>query len=244
MAATGHTIYVTYQLSDSPYSASTNYGHSKSLHCAHIQEMSTNTLVGKTLNMYFPSANDFSFMNVPTGATAETGFTATNLYALVQIVSGMTGTTANTANWNVIELTSQITNHTVGQPIDPVNLADTIFNVDPVDLTTGYTLSYLNYPNSLTADDEKLAFGEEVFFFGNVKSDFKSTAYITDIPIELPLNEFNSTTNPTWDGVSSVSVSEIGIYNTNGDLVAIGKINDPIEKNSTIGRTLLFGMDF
>ena len=72
----------------------------------------------------------------------------------------------------------------------------------------------------------------------------KATAYTTDIPIVMPLNQFNSTTNPTWDGSVPVSVSEVGIYDSVGNLVAIGKLNNPISKDSTIARTIVFAMDF
>jgi hypothetical protein len=114
--------------------------------------------------------------------------------------------------------------------IPEVNAADT------------YDLSYLNYPTELQTDN--LAWGEEAFFFGNVKTDIRATAYVTDISIVLPLNEFNSSTNPTWDGESAVSISEVGIYDEGGNLVAIGKLNNPITKDSTISRTILFAMDF
>jgi len=58
------------------------------------------------------------------------------------------------------------------------------------------------------------------------------------------LSEFNSTTNPTWDGISSVAISEIGIYDEDKNLVAIGKLNNPIIKDSSITRTISFAIDF
>ena len=60
----------------------------------------------------------------------------------------------------------------------------------------------------------------------------------------MVLGQFNSTTNPTWDSVSSVYATEVGIYDSNGNLVAIGKFNDPVEKNSNIARTIEFAIDF
>ena len=59
-----------------------------------------------------------------------------------------------------------------------------------------------------------------------------------------PLNEFNSTSNPTWDGLETVYISEIGIYDSNKNLVAIGKLNDPVAKDATIARTIVFALDF
>ena len=107
-----------------------------------------------------------------------------------------------------------------------------------------YDLSYLDYPSNLSIDDDKLAFGEEAFFFGNVKSEIQAIAYTTEIPAVLQLNEYNSTTNETWDGLSAVSISEMGIFNSNNDLVGIGKLNNPINKDSTTYRTILFSIDF
>ena len=59
----------------------------------------------------------------------------------------------------------------------------------------------------------------------------------------MNLGDFNSSTNATWDG-QSVFASEIGIYDDNNNLVAIGKFNDPVEKNATLSRTILFAIDF
>lgn len=246
--ATGVTVFSTYQFTGSSYSASAGYGHSTPLHCGYIQTSTTDTLDGKSINMYFPTVTEFAFLTDPTTAPSSTGFTATGFRALIQVVSGITdsGTTItpDPAGWFVVDLTDQILNHTVGDAINAFDLASTTFTIDPLELTVNYTLSYLNYPTNLSIDDDRLAFGEEVFFYGNIKTDIKATAYTSDIPIVLPLNEFNSTTNPTWDGASSVYVSEVGIYNSNGELVAIGKLNNPIEKNSSISRTILFAMDF
>ena len=89
-----------------------------------------------------------------------------------------------------------------------------------------------------------MGYGEEAFFFGTVRTDIRATVYTTDIPIQLPLNEFNTTTNPTWNGVESVAISEIGIYDDNNNLVAIGKLNHPISKDATIARTIAFQLDF
>ncbi|NKC10614.1 hypothetical protein HAU05_26850, partial [Klebsiella variicola] len=69
-------------------------------------------------------------------------------------------------------------------------------SVPDINIAPIYDLSYLNYPNELETD--RLAWGEEAFFFGNVKTDIKAIAYTTDIPVVMPLNQFNSSTNPTW----------------------------------------------
>ena len=107
-----------------------------------------------------------------------------------------------------------------------------------------YDLSYLNYPSALSADDNKLCFGDEMYFLGNVTADIHADVFTTDPQIELSQNEFNSSTNATWDGISPVAITEIGIYDSNKNLVAIGKLNDPIIKDFTIARTITFAIDF
>lgn len=106
---------------------------------------------------------------------------------------------------------------------------------------TNYNLDYINYPK---IGEDKLSFGDEIFFFGNVSADIESIVHSTDLAINLPLNEFNYTTNNTWDGESSVYISEIGIYDDDNNLVAIAKLSKPIEKNSNISRTFAFSLDF
>ena len=87
-------------------------------------------------------------------------------------------------------------------------------------------------------------FGDEEFFFGNVESDIEAVVLTTDIPIYLPPDEFNTSTNKTWEENLDVYVSEVGIYDEEDNLVAIGKLNDPIRKAQGISRTIIFGFDF
>lgn len=238
------TVFVTYQFESSGFTASTSHGYSTPLHCAYVKQLTVDSLTGNTLNLYFNNASEFSFLSDATDGSG-TGYTATRFYALVQ-VTGATGNTIkpDPANWYKVDLTSQIPSHTIGQSINSSNLVSTTYEIPLTGLTNSYDLSYLNYPTNLGNNDAKLAFGEEVFFYGNVKGQIKATAYITDIPISLSLNEFNSTTNPTWDNESAVYITEVGIYDNDGNLVAKGKLNNPIKKDSTIARTLQFSIDF
>lgn len=253
--ASGYTVFVTYQLTDAPFTASTSYGFGTPLHCAYVQTITTDVIIGKGANLFFNSLADFSFLR-GSGTTGGTGYSASRLYIVAQVVSGITDSTItitpDPANWGIIDVTDQIPNHTVGEFIEPTNLISHLFSFEPVALATEetYKLDYLNYPTNTDdtlggypEENFRLSFGEEVFFYGNVRSDIRATAYTTDIPINLSLNEFNASTNPTWNQ-ASVYVTEVGLYNNNGDLVAIGKLNNPIEKNSNIARTILFAMDF
>lgn len=244
--ATGYTVFTTYLFEDTPAAASTSYGYSTAIHCKYIQSFTTDSLNGKALNMYFSSENDLPFL-ADTGSTNGTGFTATRIVALIQVMNGVSdsGTTINPTSdgWYRYDITNQIENHVFGAVIDRKSLVNTLFVIEFNKLSDPYVLDYLNYPSNI-ADNNVMGFGEEVIFFGTVRSDIKATVYTTDIAINLPLNSYNSTTNPTWDGSSKVSISEVGIYDDNNNLVGIGKLNFPIDKDSSIARTISFQLDF
>jgi len=255
------TIFLTYMLTTSspsgstsrPYAVNNTYGYSTAVHCNYIQRLETDSLFNKTINFIVPDGSLFPFLRdayqIQAGYSGE-GWNAHKLYALVQIANG-TGSTvsADPANWSIIDVTPQLDNYSTFSgstiPVAAFNSSTIItIGVQEVLNAPKYSLAYLNYPSKLGVDDNKLAFGEEAFFYGNVKTEIYAIAYTTEIPAVLPLNQYNSTTNPTWDQASPVVISEMGIFDSNNYLVGIGKLNNPIEKDSTIYRTVLFSIDF
>lgn len=259
--ATSKTIFFTYVLSNTPISGDTvapyqnlvTYGYSNAIHCNYIERLETDSLANKGINFVVPDGSLFPFLRssieIQNGYDG-TGWNARYLYALIQILDGTGSTiTANPAEWKIIDVTPQMDGYSTfsGSTIPTTAFnSSTIITIKVVDVINApiYDLSYLNYPTDLPSDNESLAFGEEAFFFGNVNTEIYATAYTTEIPAVLPLNEYNSTTNETWDGLSPVVISEMGIFNNNNDLVGIGKLNNPIDKDSTIYRTILFSIDF
>lgn len=249
--ATGKTIFITYNFEGGPFGEYANYGFNEAIHCNYITKLETDTLDGKDINFFFSSVDDFPFMVGPSGITfgqSGEGWNGYRINAIVQIVDGVSdsGTTISPSatGWKKIDVTEQILNHVSGQTINPSAMTQTIFVVSQVEyaLAPTYTLDYLDVPN--INDSDSLSFGEEIYFFGNIKSEIEAVAYSTDIAVNLPLNQFNSTTNPTWDSSVPVQITEIGIYDDAGNLVAIGKLNYPIAKNSAVSRSILFQMDF
>jgi hypothetical protein len=148
----------------------------------------------------------------------------------------------------MFDVTDQVSGFTTGTTfmLTPAKITSTVFSVPlyKYGSMTTYDLDYLDYPSHLSVDDDKLCFGDEEYFFGNVSADIEAIAYSTDLAINLPLNEFNSTSNVTWDRVSPVYITEIGVYDENQNLVGIAKLNNPIPKDATISRTIVFGLDF
>jgi hypothetical protein len=246
--ANGYTVFFSYLLV--PTTGYTNGGgYSEAIHCNYINRIYLESIVNKEVNINFTNFSDFKFLS----AVGGTGFTANQIFVLVQLIDNASYTNLSdvkpiAADWKMWDVTDQVSGYTTGNTfaLTQANITSTIYSVPIYKYGSlpSYNLNYLNYPNHLTSDDDKLCFGDEEYFFGNVCSDIEAIAYTTDLAINLPLNQFNSTSNATWDGVSQVFITEIGLYDGNKNLIAIAKLNDPIPKDGTIARTMVFGLDF
>jgi hypothetical protein len=248
----GNTAFITYVLIPNGLQTTGNY--SQAIHCNYIKKIDLGSAdpYVQEIRFNFPNKNDFKFLAKDTIVTNTlgTGFTANKIHAIVQIVDNAPFTSYDDVKpdpikWKQFDVTNQVSGYTTGNTffLTPDNITSTVFKVSLLSYTNSsifipYNLDYLDYSNN------ELPFGEETYFFGNVSSGIKADVYTTDININLPLNEFNSSTNKTWDGDETVYISEIGIYDSNKNLVAIGKLNDPVAKDGTIARTIVFALDF
>lgn len=197
----------------------------------------------KDIEVVFP-LSQLPFMKTSGG----TGWYADEFIILVQKVS--TGQRPTTNGWYAIDFTSLIDSHTVGSKIDPANLEATTFvitkalyntavtNVDKYDLH-----DYINIPT--TSETTTLQFGDERFFYGNVCASGITNKYRTKFNFVIPPNQWNTTNNPTWPGSGqNPHISEVIIQDIDGNVVAVGKENLPIEKsvNTTIIIEIAFDM--
>jgi hypothetical protein len=254
------TVFLTYVLGNPDvtggtysYEVGKSYGMTSGIHCTSIEKLETDNFSDKTVSIRMPSSDYFPFLksnfevnNLYDGQ----GFTATKLFILMQVVNG-TGASVKPAvdKWKIIDVTNQLDGF---QNFIDGSIQKEAFDDNSYILigqskylnAPFYNLDYLSYPSTNAGNENRLGFGEEAFFFGNVTTNIQAIAYTTEIPIVLPLNQFNSTTNATWDTQSPVQISEIGIFDNNNVLVAVGKFNNPISKDSSTYRTLQFGLDF
>ncbi len=238
----GNTVFITYTLIPT--------GYTQPIHCNYIKkiELGIGDPYLYQINIHFLNKEDFKFLS--DDIINMTGYCATKILFYVQIVNNSGFTNINeimpdSNQWRVYDVTDQTNGGWVsGGTITKNQIMSTIYKVSLFDYEDKplYNLNYLGYPAS--GEIDKLSFGDETYFLGTVMSDIEAIVYTTDLGINLLLDEFNTSTNPTWDNVSPVSISEIGIYDENKNLVAIGKLNNPITKDSTISRTLVFAIDF
>ena len=246
--ADGYTAYMTYMFSGD--TGSTNiYGYRNAIHCNYINNIQFDNLINKEFNIYFQDADDFKFLSTGGGS----GYSANRLIVLAQLLDNTQyeneeDIKPESDEWRIFDVTDQISGYTSGDTLSAEDVTSTVFRipVSKYNLAQKYTLDYLNYPVSGTTNPttDVLCFGDETYFFGNVTTSIEAIAYTMDLAINLSLNEFNSTDNNTWDSQQPVSISEIGLYDENKVLVGIAKVNNPIPKDDTIARTIVFAIDF
>jgi hypothetical protein len=231
------TLYVTYVLAS-------NSGYTTGMHSQNISSADFSLVDGcedclpttaKAVTVNFPP-DELPFMNT----SGTTGWYADTLYMLVQkVVKDTNGIPQkpNAASWLSIDVTSSIDSHTVGQRIEPNNLENTTFTITQTLYGTGTAYSLHDFINIPTTAESLLNFGDEQFFYGGLTTKNITTKYRTKFDLTLPPTSFNISTNPTWaNSGQNVHISEVGIYNSTNNLVAVGKMNLPIEKapNTTI----------
>lgn len=258
--AEGYTAFITYMLASETDTTINNfqgYGYSNPIHCNYIQKLTFKDKSNKEFNLYFDDddVDYFKFLSVSGG----TGFTAHKIMMLVQLVDNSSYESTSDVKsfsdkWVAFDVTDQISNYTSGQTLSASDICSAVYRVSirnyNIKVSNGefYDLSYLNYPSKIDNDDENsiLCFGDESYFIGNVTTSIEAIAYTMDLGINLSLNEFNSSNNVTWDSEldDQVFISEVGVYDENKNLVGIAKLNNPIPKDSTISRTIVFAMDF
>jgi hypothetical protein len=240
-------LAITYLLaSNNNYSSTTNYGFSSGIHCGYIAKLSAKQ-IPQVCNFQF-SLSDLKFMQSSANLTAGTGFNANKLYIISQLVAK--GDEPSPNAWKIYDYTSKLDSYTTwsATTIPVANLANRTYTFTKNEYTAGTTYDVTSFVGALPTTalpNTGLAFGEESILLGNVNTDIKALVYRTKIVHKLNFNQYNTSNNPTFEnGQDDVYVTEAGIYDDNNNLVAIGKLNNPIKKNGNKLFTLELDMDF
>lgn len=194
----------------------------------------------KNIDITFPTGQ-LPYMKFSGG----TGWYADKFELLVQRVP--TGTAPDPANWVKIDYTNQINGHTPGTRIDPLDLESTTYTItEDLYTNSGTTFNlndYINIPE--IGESDILQFGDEYFFYGNFATKGLNTTYRTLFNFTIPPNQYNTSTNLTYaNSGQNVHISELGVYDNVGNLVAIGKFITPIEKTNVTTIILEVALDF
>ena len=206
------------------YRFDTNSGATSSLHCNYYSSIQPNaTVTANTQNVAVRFGDEFTFMS----QEQFSGYSATSMKLLCQIVTG--DTRPSPTAWREIDVTSAMTlsnGYITMNSITGTTFQITTDNYYP---TTGATLyqlnNYIDIP--LNGSTNQLNFGDEFYFYGNLETDITATIYEMNYLVNLGRNQFTDTSNPTWTKGTKSYVTEIGLYDSNKDLIVISKLQSP-----------------
>jgi hypothetical protein len=80
----------------------------------------------------------------------------------------------------------------------------------------------------MNGETDKMNFGDEYFFYGNIDTDIQATIYEMKYAVNLPEEQFTNSSNPTSSISQNKYVTEIGLYNSNNDLMILSKLQYPV----------------
>lgn len=164
----------------------------------------------------------------PTYCNLESGFFANKFEIICQKVSG--DTRPDPEEWKIIDFTSQLTATTVNGYITQSGLTGSTFVItqELYDTAQNYDLSdYIDITNAGFSGSQ-LNFGDEYYFYGSLETDIQATIYEMRYKVNLGQAEFLSTSNPTWTQGTKSYVTEIGLYDSNKDLMIVSKMQSPV----------------
>jgi hypothetical protein len=224
------------------------------LPCQSYIKITNNTSSPKDVSFKINETDMLPYMRKKETSTDGYGFYAYNFKLLYQIVSDSMDRPEAGA-WKEYDFTTTAITGVAGETIDPKLLE----NQSP--LATGFILDVLkgnastifnlidllNLPPNVSP--EKLQFGDERFFYGNLSTYIGATIYKTIFDIKVNSSEYVATTNSTRStdtttNPPNIKISEVGIYDTDKNLVCIGKLSTPVAL--TNGNTIMLelSMDF
>lgn len=255
----GYSYYVTYITESEPiYSSGTSYGYPQALPCQYIQKIE-GTVDAEGNPQYlraFFNTNFFPYMRNSAGmdSFSGTGWNANKVQLLVNEVSNTLYPDNNfdnipTDTWRLVSSGTTgnglYTGATNSLTIDPVNLAGHQFIISQEDYNSGstYVLNSTFYDNN-DINTSGLTFGNEAFFFGNIKTAIMATTFKSIMTVLAPDPNYNtSLLNSSFDSLldSNTYITEVGILNDSNVLVAVGKPTYPIKKNDS--RYLAFQLE-
>ena len=132
--------------------------------------------------------------------------------------------------WKIIDFTDQLSGSTINGFLTQSGLTGNTFvitqdlydNADIYDLNDYIDLTPVGFTG------HQLNFGDEYYFYGNVETDIQATIYEMVYKINLSSVEFQTPSNPTWSSSNSRYITEIGLYDSDKNLMIVSKMQSPI----------------
>ena len=222
LSGTSECLWVTYRFNHSAFT--------ESLHCNYYTQIcgTDPDCPPDTADVTIRFGNEFPYL-VSDGS--QSGFSANQMIALVQKVNA--GERPDPTAWYEIDLTPQMSATTVNGNLTVSGITGTTFVIsnsaytDAEDNNDLYDLSnYIDLPTN-NQPGVTLNFGDEYYFYGNISSDIQATIYVMNYKCNLGPTQYLTSQNPTWSTSQAPYVTEVGLYDSNKELMIISKIQSP-----------------
>lgn len=218
----GETMWVTYRFSNT-YSFN-------SLHCNYYTSVQ-----GKeadcppySSNVLVNFGEEFKFLTSQNqNGLPPIGFIVNKIELIIQ--KTQTGEKPTPNNWKKIDVTDQINNYLEYNLLSEELLTQTTFQINKVmyENAQNYNLSnYIAIPGQGSGEEE-LNFGDEYYFYGVVKTDIQATIYVMNYACNLGTTQFTRSSNPTANTSTVPYITEVGLFDTNKDLMVVAKLQSP-----------------
>jgi hypothetical protein len=248
----GESLYLTYWLENvGTGTTGTTTVTTPILPCQRYTVVDNKTNTDKDVQFRIGNLDELPYMRKIENVNYDGfGFFADTFKVLAQVVDKTTQNRPLSSNWKVINFTS--TNITVnsGETISPALFE----NQNPN--TTGFILTGSLYTGGTTFNlgDEldmstasyygKMTLGDERLFYGNLRTHIGATIYKTLFNITVDGASIASTSNSTFEFGDDRYVSEIGILDSNQNLVLVGKLSRPIRISDSTTASIELTIDF
>jgi hypothetical protein len=155
------------------------------------------------------------------------GFVADKIELIVQKVEG--NVRPNSSEWKIIDVTPQISNTMINGYITENGLTGTTFVItqDDYDNAPSYDLNNFIDLTPVGSTNSQLNFGDEYYFYGALETDIQATIYEMRYKVNLSSSEFQVSTNPSWTNGNPSHITEIGLYDSDKNLMIISKMQSP-----------------
>jgi hypothetical protein len=248
LSADTEYMYVTYRFSNTDI-------FTNSLHCNYYTKIqgpnvSCGSLTEQNVSIRFGA--EFPCLNQPTviPTTTTTTTTTTTLCPSCDLITGFYADTfqvicqkvignvrPDPSAWKIIDFTPQISATTVNGYLTVVSLTGTTFTITEENYAAAddYNLNDFIPLVDRNTTSPSLNFGDEYYFYGSLETDIEATIYEMKYKINLGQAEFQSTSNPTWTKGTSSYITEIGLYDSDKNLMIISKLQSPVKtRDSTV----------
>ena len=242
----GESIYLTYTLK-----LTGTTGFTPTLPCQRYTVIDNTSNSDKDVQFRINNLDQLPYMRkVEDVGYDGYGFYADQFILLSQVIDKNITSRPYPDQWREIDFTSTKITGVSGGTIDPLllenQISDTTGFILTEDLYTGATIYDLGTDIDLSRglNYDKLTFGDERLYYGNLRTHIGATIYKTLFIVNLDGAQIKSSSNTTFSTGIDRYVSEVGVLDNNNNLVLVGKLSRPIRIADSTTASIEVTIDF